>query len=115
VSLLVDEIGDVLDMDASSYERPPDNLDPSARELISGVYKMKDGLLLVLDTERAVEVGSIPASLNARLEAPSTEAATTGRRSASPVSDALAAAQPETTMPRNSTSNKKKVATRKTN
>src|SRR6202161_3552946 len=32
VSLLVDEIGDVLDVDADSYERPPENLDPSAKE-----------------------------------------------------------------------------------
>ena len=32
VSLLVDEIGDVLDMDAATYERPPENLDPAARE-----------------------------------------------------------------------------------
>ena len=36
VSLLVDEIGDVLDMDAATYERPPENLDPAARESFAG-------------------------------------------------------------------------------
>jgi purine-binding chemotaxis protein CheW len=56
VSLLVDEIGDVLDMDAATYERPPENLDPAACEIIRGVYKMKDRLLLVLDTERTVDL-----------------------------------------------------------
>jgi purine-binding chemotaxis protein CheW len=56
VSLLVDEIGDVLDVDASVYERPPDNLDPAARELIRGVYKLPGRLLLVLDAERAVDL-----------------------------------------------------------
>jgi purine-binding chemotaxis protein CheW len=56
VSLLVDEIGDVLDMDSSTYERPPQNLDPAARELIRGVYKLKDQLLLVLDEERTVDL-----------------------------------------------------------
>src|ERR1039457_7051328 len=56
VSLLVDEIGDVLDMDAATYERPPENLDPAARELIRGVYKLKDRLLLVLDAERTVDL-----------------------------------------------------------
>jgi purine-binding chemotaxis protein CheW len=56
VSLLVDEIGDVLDVDAATYEHPPDNLDPAARELIRGVYKLKDRLLLVLDTERTVDL-----------------------------------------------------------
>ncbi len=59
VSLLVDEIGDVLDVDTASYERPPDNLDPAAREIISGVYKLKDRLLLVLDTERTVDIAAV--------------------------------------------------------
>jgi purine-binding chemotaxis protein CheW len=54
VSLLVDEIGDVLEMDAAAYERTPENLDPAARELIHGVYKLKDKLLLVLDANLAV-------------------------------------------------------------
>jgi purine-binding chemotaxis protein CheW len=56
VSLLVDEIGDVLNMDAAAYERPPENLEPAAKELIRGVYKLKDRLLLVLDEERTVDL-----------------------------------------------------------
>jgi purine-binding chemotaxis protein CheW len=60
VSLLVDEIGDVLDVDASIFERPPANLDPAARDLIRGVYKLKDRLLLVLDAERTVDLTSAP-------------------------------------------------------
>jgi purine-binding chemotaxis protein CheW len=56
VSLLVDEIGDVLDVDAADWERPPGNLDPAVRELIRGVYKLKDRLLLVLDAERTVDI-----------------------------------------------------------
>jgi len=55
-SLLVDEIGDVLDMDSANYELPPQNLDPAARELIRGVYKLKDRLLLVLDEEKTVDL-----------------------------------------------------------
>jgi purine-binding chemotaxis protein CheW len=58
VSLLVDEIGDVLDVDAATYERPPENLDPAARDLIRGVYKLKDRLMLVLDTERTVDLAT---------------------------------------------------------
>ena len=54
--LLVDEIGDVLDMDSATYERPPQNLDPAAKDLIRGVYKLKDRLLLVLDEERTVDL-----------------------------------------------------------
>jgi purine-binding chemotaxis protein CheW len=55
VSLLVDEIGDVVDVESASYEPPPENLDATARELIRGVYKLKNRLLLVLDIDRTVE------------------------------------------------------------
>lgn len=84
VSLLVDEIGDVLDTDAATFERAPDNLDASARELIRGVYKLKDRLLLVLDTEKAVEVGNCYSSPTADLDRPSADAAPLRRRSAGP-------------------------------
>ena len=56
VSLMVDEIGDVLQLDESTYERPPENLDGVARELIRGVYKLKDRLLLILDEERTADL-----------------------------------------------------------
>jgi purine-binding chemotaxis protein CheW len=46
----------VLDMDPSTYERPPDNLARAAKDLIRGVYKLKDRLLLVLDEERTVDL-----------------------------------------------------------
>jgi len=56
VSLLVDEIGDVVEVEAGTFEQPPDNVDPAALELLKGVYKLKDRLLLVLDTEKTVDV-----------------------------------------------------------
>jgi purine-binding chemotaxis protein CheW len=62
VSLLVDGIGDVLDVDPSTYERPPENLDPAARELIRGIYKLQDRLLLVLDAERTVDLAVVRAA-----------------------------------------------------
>jgi purine-binding chemotaxis protein CheW len=58
VSLLVDEIGDVLEVESGSFEGPPDNLAPAAKELIRGIYKLKDRLLLVLDKEKTVELPS---------------------------------------------------------
>jgi purine-binding chemotaxis protein CheW len=56
VSLLVDEIGDVLQVSEKSFERPPETLAGTARELIRGAYKLKDCLLLILDTERTVSL-----------------------------------------------------------
>jgi len=55
VSLLVDEIGDVLEVRADDYEPPPDNMSREQRELIQGVYKLDGRLLLVLDTERVLQ------------------------------------------------------------
>ena len=59
VSLLVDEIGDVVEIQDDIYERPPETLNGVARELIQGVYKLKERLLLILDTEKTV---GVPAS-----------------------------------------------------
>src|SRR5580658_1343684 len=56
VSLLVDEIGDVLEVSEKLFERPPETLRGTARELIRGTYKLPDRLLLILDTERTVNV-----------------------------------------------------------
>jgi len=54
VSLLVDEIDDVVEAGDETFESPPDTLKSSARALIRGVHKLNDRLMHVLDTERAV-------------------------------------------------------------
>ncbi len=59
VSLLVDEIGDVLEATEDRFEQPPATLDEHARELIRGIYKMDGRLLLILDTERTLNVKSL--------------------------------------------------------
>ena len=58
VSLLVDEIGDVLDVEEKLFEPPPDTLTGTARELIRGAYKLNDRLMLLLDIDKALQVGS---------------------------------------------------------
>jgi purine-binding chemotaxis protein CheW len=56
VSLLVDQIGDVVEVDERTFERAPENLRGRSRELIEGVYKLDGDLLLVLDAHRAIDV-----------------------------------------------------------
>ncbi len=63
LSLLVDEIGDVIEVDEETYEQPPETMKGMARDVISGVHKLPERLLLVLDTERAVEIGEPIAAL----------------------------------------------------
>ena len=58
VSLLVDKIGDVVEAEESTFERPPDTLASSARAIIRGVHKLSGRLMHVLDTERATGLGT---------------------------------------------------------
>ncbi|MBK7876655.1 MAG: chemotaxis protein CheW [Planctomycetes bacterium] len=55
VSLLVDEIGDVLEVSGDLWEAPPETLSDDARALVRGVYKLEGRLLLELDGVRALE------------------------------------------------------------
>jgi purine-binding chemotaxis protein CheW len=54
-SLLVDSIGDVVEVREETFERPPETLRGVARELIQGAYKLRDRLLLVLDLNQTIE------------------------------------------------------------
>jgi purine-binding chemotaxis protein CheW len=54
VSLLVDDIGDVLEVPERLFERAPETLTGPARELIRGAYKLDGRLLLALDAERTI-------------------------------------------------------------
>lgn len=55
VSLLVDEIGDVIQVSADSYETIPETMAGNLKQFVSGVYKLDTRLLLVLDTERTLQ------------------------------------------------------------
>ncbi len=55
VSLLVDQIGDVMHLDPAIMEAPPHQLDPKIRRLIRGIYKLQGRLMMILHTPHAVE------------------------------------------------------------
>jgi purine-binding chemotaxis protein CheW len=58
VSLLVDEIGDVIEVEQLSFEAPPETLRGTVRAMILGVHKLERRLLHVLDTEKACQIDS---------------------------------------------------------
>ena len=58
VSLLVDRIGEVVQLDDDAFEPPPDTLHGPLRELINGAFKLDGRLMLALDTGRATDTGS---------------------------------------------------------
>lgn len=59
VSLLVDEIGDVLDLNGRDFERAPETLAGVFRDVVAGVYKLEAGLLLLLNVERIVALADV--------------------------------------------------------
>jgi purine-binding chemotaxis protein CheW len=54
VSLLVDDIGDVLEIDERQRENVPETLQPPVREMASGIVKLPGQLLVVLDVDRTL-------------------------------------------------------------
>ena len=54
VSLLVDEIGDVIEVDSCEHEPPPSTMDPFHRDVIEAVFKLEGKLLLALDTNKVL-------------------------------------------------------------
>lgn len=56
VSLIVDEIGDVIEVFDEDFEPPPPTLDSSTSDVIVGIYKLPGELLLILDTDRALDL-----------------------------------------------------------
>lgn len=55
VSLLVDDIGDVMDADGLELEDVPANLPPTVASALLGVVSLPTSILLVLDADRAIE------------------------------------------------------------
>jgi len=51
-SLIVDSVGEVINLSASQMERSPANLSSRWKEVSAGVYKLQDELLIILDVHK---------------------------------------------------------------
>ena len=54
-SLRVDQVGEVLSLPAAKFERNPPTLDPLWREFSTGIYRLDEKLLVVLDVPRLLD------------------------------------------------------------
>lgn len=61
VSLLVDRIGEVVDLADEELEPPPDTLSGPTRELVVGTYKLAGRLMLALDAQQAINTYRVTA------------------------------------------------------
>ena len=59
VSLLVDRIGDVVRVDRDYFEPPPETLQGIPRELIQGAFKLDQDLLMILDSDRVIDLSVV--------------------------------------------------------
>jgi len=57
VSLLVDEIGGVLEVSQVPFEQTPSTVDERVRDLLLGAYTLPDRLLLALNARQILDVG----------------------------------------------------------
>jgi purine-binding chemotaxis protein CheW len=64
-ALLVDDVGDVLWLPQSQHEAPPATLSNDWRSLCSGLYRLDDELLLVLNIEEVLMLERPAAAANA--------------------------------------------------
>jgi len=56
VSLLVDEIGDVFEIADEDFEPLPPTVQGVYRDFVRGIYKLESRLLLILDTDRLLDL-----------------------------------------------------------
>lgn len=59
ISLVVDEIGDILEVAEEAWERTPETVPAFVREVLSGLYKLPDSLLATLDMDRVARLDDL--------------------------------------------------------
>ena len=55
-SLIVDDVGDVLDIESDRMEPPPETMQPKMKEFVQKICKMDDRLLCILDINKIVSI-----------------------------------------------------------
>ena len=58
LSLLVDGVGEVVEVGEETFAPPPETMDPKSRDLIRGVHKLSGRLMHILSMERAIDLAS---------------------------------------------------------
>jgi purine-binding chemotaxis protein CheW len=61
-SLMVDSVGEVLSLPPEAFERNLSTLDARWREVSAGIYRLDGQLLVVLEVDRVLNIGSRPAA-----------------------------------------------------
>lgn len=55
LALVVDEIGDVLEVEDTLFESTPNTVNPAVAQFMSGVYKLPSELLSIIDIQKLIQ------------------------------------------------------------
>jgi len=61
-SLMVDNVGEVLSLSTDDFERNPATLDPRWREVSTGIYRLNNTLMVVLEVSRLLNFANLEAA-----------------------------------------------------
>lgn len=56
-SLMVDSVGDVMNIPQSTIEKPPANLSTNWREVANGIHRLEEELLVIIDPKAFLNIG----------------------------------------------------------
>ncbi len=60
--VIVDKVGDVLWLPAETYDTNPVNLDPRWARVCAGVHRLEQGLMVVLDVDKVLDLTGLGAA-----------------------------------------------------
>lgn len=63
-SILVDKVGDVVEIPKDEVEAPPITLDPKWQELCQGVHKLDGDLMIIINTDKIIKTKQDDAEKN---------------------------------------------------
>ena len=52
IAAIVDQVGDIIELHEDTFELPPSNFPQASRELILGVHKLSEKLLIIVDAQK---------------------------------------------------------------
>lgn len=58
-SLVVDEVTDIIEVELKNLEPAPETLKPELKRFVQNVYKLEDGLVILLDVKKIINLQSI--------------------------------------------------------
>jgi purine-binding chemotaxis protein CheW len=61
-SLIIDSVGEVLSLSSTDFERQPATMDLRWREVSTGIYRLRETLLVVLDVSRLLNFANVEAA-----------------------------------------------------